>query len=92
MGLHCQQLDLLTVETQTIDEDAVEVLARIQCPLKLSIEIVKWSLLGSAPLHTLLARLPNLVALTLNNLADVSHALWDQYGAYLPDVQLLEIW
>ena len=48
--LQCQQLDLLTVTTSTIDGDSVKLLARIQCPLKLSVHIETWSGLGSAPL------------------------------------------
>ena len=91
VGLQCQQLDLLTVSTNAIDEHTVNLLARIQCPLKLSVDIQEWSLLGSAPLLTLLARLPNLVALRLISLPYASNALWDQRGACLPDVRRLEM-
>ena len=91
MGLQRQQLDLLTVNTSTIDEHPVKLLARIQCPLKLSIDVSCWSSLGSVLLLTLLARLPNLVALTLTHIECASNALWDQRGAILPDVQRLEI-
>ena len=88
VGVQCQQLDLLTLETDAIDEHIVHLLARIQCPLKLSINICNWRRLRSAPLNTLLAHLPNLVALTLILL---SYVLWDQHGSCLPDVQRLEI-
>ena len=43
-----------------------------------------------APL-TLLARLPNLVALRLISLSCASDALWDHCGACLPAVRRLEI-
>ena len=91
VGLQCQQLDLLTVSTNAIDEHTVNLLARIQCPLKLGINIKAWSRLKSAPLLTMLARLPNLVALRLISLPHASNALWDQRGACLPDVQRLEM-
>ena len=94
VGLQCEQLDLLTVETPSIDEHTVNLLARIQCPLKLSIDMVEWSRLQSAPLFTLLARLPNLVALGLTtewNTLWGAYALWDQRGAILPHVQRLEM-
>ena len=92
VGLQYQQLDLLTVDTCYTDEHTVKsLLARIQSPLKLSIDIYCWSSLKSAPLFTLLARLPNLVSLGLLNLKAASNALWDQRGAILPNVQRLEI-
>ena len=91
VGLQCQQLDLLTVHTIYIDEHTVKSLARIQSPLKLSIDIYCWSSLRSAPLFTLLARLPNLVSLRLLKLKAASIALWDQREAILPNVQRLEI-
>ena len=40
VGLQCQQLDLLTVQTHTIDEHTVRLLARTQCPLELRINIL----------------------------------------------------
>ena len=89
--LPCQQLDLLTVVTNTIDEHTVTLLARIQCPLKLRINIMIWSGLGSAPLFSLLAGLPNLIALQLVQLDRALNALWDQCGAILPHVQRLEV-
>ena len=49
VGLQCQQLDLLTVDTSIIDDHTMNLLACIQCPLKLSIDIKEWSLLESAP-------------------------------------------
>ena len=91
MGLQCQQLDLLTVNTIFIDEHTVKSLARIQSPLKLSIDVSWWSVFASAPLFTLLARLPNLVALRLMSPQEASNALWDQRGAILPNVQRLKI-
>ena len=45
MGLQCQQLHLLTVSSNAVDEHTVNLLARIQCPLKLNIDIQDWSLL-----------------------------------------------
>ena len=50
-----------------------------------------WSFVKSAALFTLLARLPNLIALTLLHLHEASNALWDQGGATLPCVQKLEV-
>ena len=91
MGLQCQQLDLLTLVTSHIDEHSVKMLAQFPCPLKLSIAIPAWSLLGSAPLFTMLARLPHLVALKLILLQQASNALWDERGAFLPHVQKLEL-
>ena len=91
MGLQCQQLNILTVNTIHIDEHTVKSLARVQSPLKLSIDVCCWSSLRSAPLLTLLARLPNLISLRLMHLNLASNALWDQRGAILPNVQRLEI-
>lgn len=93
VGLQSQQLDLLTVITSAIDEHTVSWLARLQCPLKLSIniDIAQWNLIRTVPLHTLLARLPNLVALTLENFHIASMLMWDQRGACLHNVQRLEI-
>ena len=93
VGLKCQQLDLLTLETHTIDEHPVKLPARIQCPLKLSINVFHWSFLGSAPLLALLARVPNLVALKLVTWCTLwgAYALRDQRGAVLPGVQRLEM-
>ena len=88
--LQCQQLDLLTVFTTFIDEQCVTLLARVQCPLKLEIDIYKWRYRGE-PLFTLLAGLPNLVALSIVSVQDASNALWDQRGAILPYVQRLEV-
>ena len=88
--LQCQQLDLLTLITSNIEEDNVTLLARIPCPLKLQIDIRTWSCLQSAPLFTLLATLPNLIALALDYLHEASNALWDQGGATLPCVQRLQ--
>ena len=89
--LQCQQLDLLTVTNSTIDDESVKLLAHIQSPLKLRMDIVTWSFLESAPLFTLLAGLPNLTALTLIRLHEALNALWDQGGATLPYVQRLEV-
>ena len=91
VGLQCQQLDLLTVASSAIDEHFVSLLARFQCPLKLSIDTAHWNLDGRAPLLTLLARLPNLVALTLKDLHEATDAIWDQHGGLLHGVQRLEI-
>lgn len=66
--LRCQQLDLLTVFTEIIGDQSVTLLARIQCPLKLRIDLAHRSWLRSAPLFSLLAELPNLVALQLSGL------------------------
>ena len=93
VGLQCQQLDLLTLETDAVDEHTVQLLAGIQCPVKLSINTYDWRRLNSAPLNVLLALLPNLVALTFISLdTKLLDALWDQHGPCLPDVQCLEIW
>ena len=93
VSLPCQQLNLLTLQTHNIDEDTVKMLARIQCPLELRINILQWRCLGAAPLLTLLARLPNLVALRLAASWTPwdAYALWDQCRACLPHVQKLEI-
>lgn len=91
MGVQCQQLHWLTLQTDIIDVHTVTWLACIQCSLQLYIDVLKWSLLGSGPLLTLLARLPNLVALSLHNVAIASTAYWDQREACLPYVQWLEI-
>ena len=91
MGLQCQQLDLLTLVTSNIDEHSVKMLAQFPRPLKLSIAIPAWSLLASALLLTMLARLPNLVALKLTLLSKTSYALWDERGAFQLHVQKLEL-
>ena len=91
VGVQCQQLDLLTVVSSVIGEHFVSLLARMQCPLKLSIDIARWNLEGRPPLVTLLARLPNLVALTLKNLHGASNALRNEGTAFLPHVQRLEL-
>ena len=89
--LQCQQLDVLTLVTHIIDEQSVSLLARIKCPLKLDIDTVCWSSLGSAPLFTLLAGLPNLTELELTLIQYASNVLWDQRGAILPYVQRLKV-
>ena len=92
--LQCLQLDLLTIHTIAIDEHSVTLLARIQCPLKLSIGIRRWGCcrLGKgAPLLTLLAGLPNLVELELFSFPHGSYVLWDQRGAILPYVRRLAV-
>ena len=91
VGLQCQQLDFLTVQTDIIDEHTVTLLACIQCPLQLWIDVSDLSLLRSGPLLTLLARLPNLVGIALDNIATASSALWDQRGACLPYVRWLQL-
>ena len=91
VGLQCQQLDLLTLITSAIDEHTASLLARIQCPLKLSIDIDRWPLKGKVPLFTLLAMLPNLIALRLEDLDRVSDVIWDQPGGFLHHIQRLEI-
>ena len=92
-SLQCQQLDLLTLETHSIDEDTLELLARIQCHLELRVNVFQWSRLGGAPLFKLLARLQNLVALRLADFWEPwdAYAPWDQSGASLPNVQRPEI-
>ena len=87
--LQCQQLDLLSVCLDTIDEPSVTLLARIQCPLKLCINAVRWS--TSVPLFRLLAGLPNLIILVVLCPPEASSALWAQCGAVLSYVQRLEV-
>ena len=91
VGLQCQQLDLLTVFNSAIDEHTVGLLAHIQCPLKLSIDIDRWHLKGKMPLFSLLARLPNLIALRLEDLDTVSDVISDQSGGFLHHIQRLEV-
>ena len=94
VGLQCQQLDLLTVITTPLDEHSVKLLARIQCPLKLSIDVPGFCIFASwegTTLFTLLAGLPNLSELHLTAPCEASNALWDQRGAILPYVQRLEV-
>ena len=89
--MQCHQLHWLTLQTDVIDDHTVTLLAHIQCPLHLCIDVFKSSLWGRGPLLALLARLPNLRQLSPTNIAFASTALWDQRGACLPHVQCLEI-
>ena len=97
VSLQCQQLDLLTLITSMIDEQSVTLLACIQCPIRLEIDDLDWSWLRAVPLFTLLAGLPNLIALSITSFSEPSNVrrmsgiLWYQRGAILPHVRWLEV-
>ena len=92
VGLQCQQLHLLTSDTDTITEHTVKLLACIQCPLKLRIGAgLELELLEEHATPDTAGKAPRFGALTFISLQRALNALWDRRGALLPDVQRLEI-